>query len=352
MGGALPNGGRAEEKEREGDDRGASPPAVTLPLSVVIVTYNSAHCIAECIQAVRRVLGDCELIVVDNRSQDGTVMFARDADPLGRVIPMGRNAGYGTAVNSGVSAATNDHVMVMNPDVILERADREGLMSSMERESLGLMALALRADGEQAAHPHVYERGSWSGELATMALGPFRPHGLRRRFSPARPHAVAWAAGALFLVRREEFQRLGGFNQRFFLYYEDQELGLRYRRARLPVGGSDLVNGTHVGGRSAADDDQRIGPMAWCVLGWLEFVALQHGIWRTRLSWRIVSTTHRLGRRGVEWSGRVTRLRRFRRKAEQLSAVHELISSTARAGAEGEHSWCPTACRVVASAEK
>src|ERR1700722_11665054 len=94
-----------------------------LELSAVIVTYNSDHRIDECLRAVRAKLGDIEVLVVDNESGDDTLATARGADLQARLIPMERNAGYGSACNRGVKECSNEHVILMNPDVVIEHAD-------------------------------------------------------------------------------------------------------------------------------------------------------------------------------------------------------------------------------------
>lgn len=270
-------------------------------ISAVIVTHNSAHCVRACIKALRTVLGHCEVIVVDNMSVDATVSAVTATDERVRVISMGRNAGYGSACNSGVRAATSEYVMVMNPDVLLDHGDLGLLEATFAQTPFGLIAPGLRSDRRHTAQPQTFGRSSWLSELGTQALGPFRPRALPRRSPPGEIESADWASGALMLVRRSEFLELGGFDERFFLYYEDQELGIRYRDAGLPIRGTDAVTGSHRGGQSVAqEDDQRVDPMAWCLLGWLEFVALQHGPRRARLSWAAIRTTHSIGRRLAE----------------------------------------------------
>src|SRR5437660_536368 len=98
-----------------------------MTLSVVIVTYNSTHCVAECVQALARVLPTCEVIVVDNLSVDTTVATATATDPRVRIVQMGYDAGFGRAANQGVRRATHDHVLLVNPDVVVHEAARDEL---------------------------------------------------------------------------------------------------------------------------------------------------------------------------------------------------------------------------------
>ncbi len=326
---------------------------VATQLSVVVVTYNSGHCIRGCIKALRTVLGACEVIVVDNLSADDTVPAVWSTDARVRVISKQRNAGYGSACNSGVRAATNEHVIVMNPDVRLEHADLDSLAATIAQPTFGLLAPGLRRADEPRAHPQTFARSTWLGELRTIALGPFRPRGLRRPSHIAETQGVAWASGALMVVRRSEFLALGGFDERFFLYYEDQDLGIRYRDAGLPIRGTGAVTGVHGGGQSvAAEGDQRVDAMAWCLLGWLEFVAMRYGTTRAKLSWQAIRASHRIGGRLAEEVGGVTRLKRLQRKAAQLRSVDAAVRQIARAGVSSDHASCPAACRLISDTSR
>jgi N-acetylglucosaminyl-diphospho-decaprenol L-rhamnosyltransferase len=321
-------------------------------LSVVVVTYNSEHCIQACLVAVQRMLGRCELVVVDNLSEDATLERATAIAPDARIVEMGRNAGFGRACNAGVRAATCEHVMLMNPDVVLGHVDRALLDNLMSEDQFGLMAPGLAFDHDAGtAQPQMFARASWLSELATMALGPFRPKELPRRARLA-PHSDAlWACGALVIVRKREFVDVGGFDERFFLYYEDQELGTRYRRARLPLRGTDAIWGVHAAGTSSSGlRDRRIEPMAWCLLSWLELVAMDYGSRRATVSWVVVQRTHRMARRVLRVVVALTESGRLRRKMDQLEALEQTVSRILASGGDGERAFCPMARKVIARA--
>ena len=72
-------------------------------VSVVVVTHNSEHCIQACLAAAQRVLGGCELIVVDNLSEDATLERVTAIAPGARIVEMGCNAGFGRGCNAGSS---------------------------------------------------------------------------------------------------------------------------------------------------------------------------------------------------------------------------------------------------------
>ncbi len=318
-------------------------------LSVVVVTHNSEHCIQACLAAAQRVLGRCELIVVDNLSEDATLERATAIAPDARIVEMGRNAGFGRACNAGARAATCEHVILMNPDVVMGRVDRALLEKLMSEDQFGLMAPGLAFDhNEGTAQPQMFARVSWLSELAAMALGPLTPRELVRRARLATHGDALWACGALVIVRRREFLAVGGFDERFFLYYEDQELGARYRRARLPLRGTDALRGMHAAGTSSdTSRDRRIEPMAWCLLSWLELVAMDYGSRRATVSWTVVQRTHRMARRVLRVVAALTESGRVRRKADQLEALEQIVNRIVASGGDGERAFCPMAREAI-----
>ncbi len=321
-----------------------------MTLSVVIVTYNSAHCIVECMQALARVLPNSELIVVDNMSVDATLATVTATDARARVVQMGCNAGFGRACNEGVRRAAHNHVLLINPDVVVLHAARNELEVAFAKRSLGLMAAELIGPHTRgSAQAHLFACRSWLTELLHMAFDPFEPRELAGRRRIARVRGPAWASGALLLVRRSEFLALGGFDERFFLYYEDQELGARYREDDLPIRGTAAMRAIHSrGASSSVAREDLIARMAWCLLGWLEFVAIQHSPERARMSWAIVRRTHRAGGAVAALLARRSWTKRMGRKAEQMASLEYAIRDIARREQHSAHGFCPFACRVVA----
>lgn len=222
----------------------------------------------------------------------------------------------------------------------------------MSEDRFGLVApgLAPEHDG-RTARPQVFARVSWLSELVTMALGPFRPRELVRRLPLATHGEASWACGALVIVRKREFLEVGGFDERFFLYYEDQELGARYRRARLPLRGTDAIWGVHAAGTSSdGSPAHRAGPMAWCLVSWLELVAMDYGLRRAAVSWTVVRHTHHLARGALRVVAALTKGRRLRRKVDQLEALEWTVNQIVASEGDGERAFCPLAREAIARA--
>jgi N-acetylglucosaminyl-diphospho-decaprenol L-rhamnosyltransferase len=241
-----------------------------MDVSVVIVTYDSRACIAECLRAVRSNLGDAELVVVDNASTDSTKDLIAGAAPEAHVVANRENVGFGRACNAGAAVATRGHLLFLNPDVVVTNVDADELARVLAAEPFGLVAPLLDAGGGLQAERH------WLADYVDHTWQTVTPRGLRTGLRGARDGDTPWASGAMLLVDRTEFLALGGFDDRFFLYYEDRDLSARYRDAGLPLRTTSAICGSHAGGSSSELDDLRASSLAWSFLGWLQYLYL-HG---------------------------------------------------------------------------
>jgi N-acetylglucosaminyl-diphospho-decaprenol L-rhamnosyltransferase len=309
-------------------------------ISAVVVTYDSAACVSRCLASVRDALPDAELVVVDNGSQDDTVGTVRAATPHVRVIEKNENVGFGRACNTGAKAARGSHVLFINPDSVLAQVDRSRLEGLLTAQPFGLVAPALDGEGDRRR-----AENSWPAEYFAHTLETLRPREWRARSRPYDHAKAAWVSGAILLVSREEFIGLGGFDPRFFLYYEDRDLSRRYRDAGLPVRTTDAIRGRHAAGSSSAHNGLRARPMAWSLLGWIQYLSIHEGEREARRAARATLVTLRGLRLGMR-SLAALRWPRARRKARQLD---ELLRLLAECASDDDARFCPDALRVIRS---
>ncbi len=335
--------------EEVGIDR---PAGTTLGVSAVIVTYNSSHCVERCLASVAEQLHPAEIIVVDNASGDGTVETLRRAAPDAVVIEAGTNLGFGRACNLGVARAGCDTVMFVNPDVTISRANRRELEEALTQPQLGLLVpLLSRLPGGTARH-QIFPYRRWSRAVLGQAWSALRPRELQRPPRPTRSTGNAWAAAALLFVRREEFLAVGGFDPRYFLYGEDLDLSRRYRHRGLGVRLTDSVVGHHSGSASSASADSlRVAPLAWSILGTLEYLSLWEGDRVASLGAARVLRTFRLQRRLLGGLRPFPGLRgRATRKRRQIEQIEALVLGHARGtGAGTSSAYCPGARAALRS---
>jgi N-acetylglucosaminyl-diphospho-decaprenol L-rhamnosyltransferase len=231
-----------------------SPTAPRPRVGCVIVDYHAgAHLTA----AVDSVLaqGVDDVVVVDNAGagESHRALGDRVGDVL--VVVPGRNLGLGAGANRGVAAlATSEYLLVANPDVVLHDGALGALVAALDsNRSWGVVGPTILTEAD-VAYPSMRRFPSVLDAVGHATLGrvwPRNPFTRRYREQGAAPDGTAdWVSGACFLVRRELFERLGGFDERYFMFAEDMDLCWRAHRAGAEVGTAPAAVVTHVEGVS------------------------------------------------------------------------------------------------------
>ncbi len=247
------------------------PPISAEPhVSIVIVNYNTgaylARCLASLADGCRGVTWDA--VVVDNGSSDGSERVVEEPSGRIRLVRADANLGFARAVNLGARQTSAPRLLLLNPDCQLSPASVAPLTGDLERYRDCQVIAPLIVDEDGTA------QGNARGD-PTMMTGLFgRTSVLRRLFprlsgvarnvvpssdgDPDRSFEVDWVSGACCMIRRDAFERIGGFDVRYFLYWEDADFCRRIRQAggtvrfrpdrRAPV--------VHTVGRSSAGATQ------------------------------------------------------------------------------------------------
>lgn len=219
-------------------------------VDVVVVSYHSAATLGECVKSARAAPGVGRVVVVDNASTDDSVAVARAAGA--EVIASKNNAGFAVANNLGAKTCTAPVLLFLNPDALLPPG------------GAALLAQALLADATLGAAtlPMVYPGGAPQQSafaFPTLAsifwqnlglLGCLTRWGI---FRQPQHGDVDWVLGACLAMRREVFEKTGGWNERFFLYQEDTDLCKRLHRLGLAVKVLDGPAVVHVGKTPGTD---------------------------------------------------------------------------------------------------
>lgn len=211
-------------------------------IAIVIVNYNSGAYLARCLASLpgASAASDWEAVVIDNLSTDGSEAAA-DGHAAGvRLVRAGRNLGFAAAANLGVRSTQAPYVLLLNPDARLTPGCLDGLVHELEAcpDCAIVAPLVLNEDGT----PQGNARGD-----PTMMTGFLGRTGVIRRWFPRWPGVtrnvvpagaagaersldVDWVSGACCLVRRRAFEDVRGFDEGYFLYWEDADLCRRIRR--------------------------------------------------------------------------------------------------------------------------
>jgi len=207
-------------------------------LSVIVITYNTREETLACLRsAARNSPAGTELVVIDNGS-DGTADAVRAEFRDAIVVEAGANLGFARGVNRGVAAAHGQYIVLLNPDTTVLPGALESLIAfARAHPQHGVYGgRTLRPDGCVDPSSCWGAPSLWS--LACFASGLSTAFRRSRLFDPeslgrwARDtvREVPIVTGCLLLMRRDEWNILGGMDESFFLYGEDAEFSIRAAR--------------------------------------------------------------------------------------------------------------------------
>jgi GT2 family glycosyltransferase len=209
-------------------------------LHIVIVNWNSGRQLQECLASFQAVANDdvslAAVIVIDNASTDSSADGLTCPAPL-NVIRNAENRGFAAACNQGAGGTQADFLLFLNPDTrlmagSLERPAR--YLQAVEHSSVGIVGVQLIDATGTVARNTAREPTAWSMTGSAVGLDRAVPSIFPPHFVTEWPHDdtrnVDQVMGAFFLVRREVFEALGGFDERFFVYYEDMDFAVRARK--------------------------------------------------------------------------------------------------------------------------
>jgi N-acetylglucosaminyl-diphospho-decaprenol L-rhamnosyltransferase len=231
-----------------------------LVLSVLIVTYNSSRLVAPLLDSLTQQLQgvSAEIIVVDNASHDGTADIVARAYPHVRLVRSALNLGFAAGNNLAADHARGDLLLLLNPDAAPEPGTlARGLELMRQHPRVGLAgARLLDSDGHDQPSARMFP-GLMQELFVLSGLAARFPHsrwfgGFDRSWADPQVAAdVDWVPGAFALIRRPLFQSLNGFDERFFLYYEEVDLCRRIKAAGWRVMYWPTLRVHHIGGASA-----------------------------------------------------------------------------------------------------
>jgi N-acetylglucosaminyl-diphospho-decaprenol L-rhamnosyltransferase len=227
---------------------------------VVVVAYRSAAHLRACVAPLCDE-PDITVTVVDNACPEGSVETVRDL-PV-RVVEMGRNAGFAAGCNAGAAVGSSGAVLFLNPDAQISAEHVRLLAQVLERDPKCAAVgprIVFQASGETQRSVrrtptlvsafaeafflhHLFTRSDWATE--EMRQGYDRPH-----------EDAPWLIGAALCVRREAFERIGGWDERYFMYNEDTDLGLRLRKQGWLLRYESAATAIHAGRASSPRSTQ------------------------------------------------------------------------------------------------
>jgi hypothetical protein len=209
-----------------------------IELSIIIVSYNVRELLEGCLRSVFAQEGCAfEVFVVDNASSDGSAEMVRENFPQVKLTASRENLGFAAANNAVLDKVGGELVYYLNPDTVLPERDVlagiRDFMKTNQRVGMASTRLVFGDGSDQPAVKYKYDGQKYSGGLLS---------GL--------PGEMAWVIGASMVTRRELMMQTGGFDERFFIYGEDEDLCLSVRKLGYEVGFIGEVTVIHYQGQS------------------------------------------------------------------------------------------------------
>jgi len=232
-------------------------PSPSLPLSIIIVNWNTRELLAQCLESVGNeilahgtVPKSAEVFVVDNASTDGSAALVRERFPWVQLIENAENVGFARANNQAMREATGKYIMLLNSDTQLLPGTLPPFLAFMEQNpAVGMVGPEI-IDGQGKVQL------SWA-QFPTLLTELLGVHLRGRKFLSPEVYAVDWLAGACLLVRREVLEQVGLFDERFFLYSEETDWCKRIVVAGWQIVYYPAVRVLHYEGRSSIQDRER-----------------------------------------------------------------------------------------------
>ncbi len=231
-----------------------------LDLSVIILSFNTKEITSRCLGRLKIAKDYCEkrfknqvkVIVLDNNSSDGSPQMIKSDFPWVKLIVSKENTGFSKGNNIAMKQAKTPYILLLNSDVYLEE---ESLYKSLAYFRVNLNCDILGARLNYASGDLQLSAGSLPNPLNIISwifgLRGFHPKN-KSYFSKA--HTVGWIMGAFFMLKREVFERTGGFDENIFMHMEEVEWCKRIRNRGYKIWYVPQVSVVHLHGASTNFD--------------------------------------------------------------------------------------------------
>lgn len=212
-------------------------------IHVVIVNWNAGTLLSECLRSFETTFSDAvtvsRITVVDNGSSDGSLS---GLDEFARTLPLeivrnSSNLGFAAACNQGAVDSDADFLLFLNPDMRLCSGALEtptAFLVAPENERVGIVGIQLIDRNGNVSRSCARQPSVWSMIVQSLGLDrtgrSFFPSHFLSLQDHDHTHAVDQVMGAFFFLRRSLFEAIGGFDERFFVYFEDMDFAVRARK--------------------------------------------------------------------------------------------------------------------------
>ncbi|HEX3787271.1 MAG TPA: glycosyltransferase family 2 protein [Pseudonocardiaceae bacterium] len=234
-------------------------------LAVVTVTYSPGETLAGFLDTLAEATSrPVRVVLADNGSTDGAPEQAAERENV-RLLSTGGNLGYGTGANRGVAVLPPEvgWVVVANPDLTWAPGSLDTLLDAAKRWPHAGAFGPLVREPNGTVYPSARllpSLGRGFGHAALGRIWPSNPwtRAYRQSDTAVTERIAGWLSGSCLLLRREAFDAVHGFDERYFMYFEDVDLGARLAEAGWPNVYVPDAEVTHIGGHSTKQTSARM----------------------------------------------------------------------------------------------
>lgn len=231
---------------------------VGVKLSIQIVNFSSRHYLRKCLFSIGENLPagiEAEVLVVNNDDETLNDVTDELMEKISfRIMELQKNVGFGRAHNAGFRESQGKFILFLNPDTRILPGALQALLDVFEKnEQIGI-AGPLLVDLAGKVQPDCF--GSRHTPLSAVKRKIFK-RGKRQEFARGDIFETDWVSGGAMLVRRDVFEEMGGFDEKYFMYFEDVDLCLRAKKrgSKIAVVPNALV--FHESGKSFASEREK-----------------------------------------------------------------------------------------------
>jgi len=218
----------------------------SIQLSIITVNFRSEQFLKRCLASIYNIWGrEIEIIVVNNDPNESLADIKCDFPDV-QIIKQQENIGFGAANNAGAKIAQGKYLLLLNPDTEILTDDLEGIFEKFEKnEEISVIGPRLITGKDKTQE--------WcAGKEFTfwrLIKNNFSIIESKEIWESKNETLADWVSGAAFFVKKEIFYKIGGFDENFFMYFEDEELCRRIRKAGYGILYYPEVSIKHFGGQ-------------------------------------------------------------------------------------------------------
>jgi len=208
---------------------------------VIILNYNGGKDTIDCIRSIQKStrqpadkIQNWKILIIDNKSQDDSLIQLKKTFPKIEIIENKINKGFAGGVNTGIKEALKrgaEYILLLNNDTVAENDFVTPLITYLENnESIGIVSPVIKYKKNGKLLYDLGGKVNWGiGRTKHLEIQSFKDAKTQRE------EKIDYVSGCCMMVRREVFEKIGLFDERFFLYFEDVDFCLRARKAGFGI---------------------------------------------------------------------------------------------------------------------